>query len=155
MVNWHKHKKVTPPLVGAWFFLVVKNEGEHNIILLLYNKRLFQGRKLYWLIICLTQTAQTLRKFICTRNWKSLSELVRGKQYTEFHRIIDSTYLHVSTRNISHAKAQRGTEIYGHTEGHRIFRQKYWIGASKMRVKITIFQTPVFQLFISLLYRRT
>jgi hypothetical protein len=27
--------------------------------LLLYNKRLFQGRKLYWLIICLTQTTRT------------------------------------------------------------------------------------------------
>ena len=34
------------------------------------------------------------------------------------------------------------------------FRQKYWIGAPKTRAKITIFQTPVFQLFISLLYRR-
>ena len=33
--------------------------------------------------------------------------------------------------------------------------QKYWIGAPKTRAKITIFQTPVFQLFISLLYRRT
>ena len=55
-------------------------------------------------------------------------------------------------------KDAKGAEIYGHTEnteGHRIFRQKYWIGAPKMRVKITIFQTPVFQLFISLLYRRT
>ena len=37
----------------------------------------------------------------------------------------------------------------------QIFRQKYWIGAPKTRAKITIFQTPVFQLFISLLYRRT
>ena len=35
------------------------------------------------------------------------------------------------------------------------FRHKYWIGAPKMRVKITIFQISVFQLFISLLYRRT
>ena len=34
------------------------------------------------------------------------------------------------------------------------FWQKYWIGDPKMRAKITIFQTPVFQLFISLLYRR-
>ena len=31
---------------------------ENKFLLLLYNKRLFQGRKLYWLIICLTQTAQ-------------------------------------------------------------------------------------------------
>jgi hypothetical protein len=53
------------------------------VLLLLYNKRLFLGRKLYWLIICLTQTAQRARKFIYTRNWKSLSELVRGKQSTE------------------------------------------------------------------------
>ena len=35
------------------------------------------------------------------------------------------------------------------------FWHKYWIGAPKTRAKITIFQTPVFQLFISLLYRRT
>ena len=35
------------------------------------------------------------------------------------------------------------------------FRQKYWIGVPKMRVKITFFQTSVFQLFMSLLYRRT
>ena len=35
-----------------WHFFVI-------ILLLLYNKRLFQGSKLYWLIICLTQIAQT------------------------------------------------------------------------------------------------
>ena len=35
------------------------------------------------------------------------------------------------------------------------FWHKYWIGAPKTRAKITIFQTSVFQLFISLLYRRT
>ena len=35
------------------------------------------------------------------------------------------------------------------------FWHKYWIGASKTRAKITIFQTTVFQLFIILLYRRT
>ena len=34
--------------------------SEWNFLLLLYNKRLFQERKLYWLIKCLTQTAQTL-----------------------------------------------------------------------------------------------
>ena len=34
------------------------------------------------------------------------AEIYLHTEYTEFHRIIGSTYLHVSTRNISHAKAQ-------------------------------------------------
>ena len=37
----------------------------------------------------------------------------------------------------------------------QLFWHKYWIGAPKTRAKITIFQTSVFQLFMSLLYRRT
>ena len=44
------------------------------------------------------------------------AEIYLHTEYTEFHRIIGSTYLHVSTRNISHAKTQRGAEIYLHTE---------------------------------------
>ena len=69
--------------------------------------------KLLFLLSFWRRQFNTSVKYYCTQNWKSLSELVRGKQYTEWHRIIDSTYLHVSTRNISHAKAQRARRFMG------------------------------------------
>ena len=56
-------------------------------------------------------------------------------EYTEF-LLRNSIYFFVNRLN--------------RTEWHRILclteEHKYWIGASKMRAKITIFQTPVFQL---------
>ena len=46
-------------MFGELLFSLSFWRRQFNTYVLLYNKRLFQGRKLYWLIICLTQTAQT------------------------------------------------------------------------------------------------
>ena len=69
---------------------------------------------------------RTRRASFCTQTARTGADIYGHTEYTEWHRIC-STYLHVSTRNISHAKTQRGAEIYEHTEyteWHRFFWQK-------------------------------